>query len=189
MTSKIGILYGRPSRTTEGTWSEEPEGGVYEKETPEYIASVRKRNPDYPDVYYNQNKYEGEIEDGKPHGDGTWTMGNSAVYVGQWVNGCREGLGTFTWSKFGPGSGKSYEGEHKDDRRHGKGKMIYAPDPKTGFEGSVDEGNWIDNKQVLEDDWWKEGGKDYTEEELQKRVKYHEEKTGKGKMTSVRGKD
>ena len=42
MTSKIGILYGRPSRTTEGTWSEEPEGGVYQKETPEYIASMRK---------------------------------------------------------------------------------------------------------------------------------------------------
>ena len=173
MTSKIGILYGR-----KGTWSEEPEGGVYEKEKPEYIESIRKDNPDYPDVYYNQNKYEGEIENGKPHGDGTWTMGNSAVYVGQWVNGCREGLGTFTWSKFGPASGQSYEGEYKDDRRHGKGKMIYAPDPETGFEGGVIEGNWIKNKEVIEE-FDLEGGKDYTKEELEERVEYYEEKRKK----------
>ena len=53
MTSKIGILYGRTS------WSEEPQGGVYEKDK---------------DGYYNDHKYEGEIENGKPHGNGTWEM-------------------------------------------------------------------------------------------------------------------
>ena len=121
MSSKKGILYEvyNPNRS----WIEEI-SVVYEKDK---------------EGYFPENKYEGEIENGKPHGNGTWTMGNGAVYVGQWVNGCREGLGTFTWSKYGPASGQSYEGEHKDDRRHGKGKMIYAPDPKTGFEGSVDE--------------------------------------------------
>ena len=158
MTSKKGILYGRTS------WSEEPQGGVYEKGK---------------DGYFNDNKYEGEIENGKPHGNGTWEMGNGATYVGQFVDGLREGFGTFTWSEKGSKSGVSYEGEWKNNRRHGKGKMIYAPDPKDGFEGSVDEGNWINGKQVLEDDWWKEGGKDYTEEELEERVKYYEEKRKK----------
>jgi hypothetical protein len=95
---------------------------------------------------------------------------DGATYVGQFVDGRREGLGTFTWSDKAPNGQNSYEGEWVNNRKHGKGKFTYAPDPKTGFEGSVDEGNWIDNKQVLEDDWWKEGGKDYTEEELQKRV-------------------
>jgi len=166
MTSKKGILYGRTS------WSEEPQGGVYEKDK---------------DGYYNDHKYEGEIENGKPHGNGTWEMGNGAVYVGQFVNGHREGLGTFTWSEKGPKSGTSYEGEWLNNRQHGKGKMIYAPDPKDGFEGSVDEGNWINGKQVLEDDWWKEGGKDYTEEELEERVKYYEEK--RKKWLKERGND
>ena len=71
MISKIGILYGKKDH-----WREEPRDGVYEKETPEYIASIRKEEPDYPEGYYNDDKYEGEIENGKPHGNGTWTMGN-----------------------------------------------------------------------------------------------------------------
>ena len=140
MSSKIGILYGSRNH-----WREEPRDGVYQKETPEYIASVRKEegNEDYPDVYYNDDKYEGEIENGKPHGNGTWTMSNGATHIG--------GLGTFTWSKFGPASGKSYEGQWKKNKRHGKGKMIYAPDPETGYEGGVDEGYWVKNKEVIED--------------------------------------
>ena len=56
MSSKIGILYGKKDH-----WREEPRDGVYEKETPEYIASIRKEEPDYPDGYYNDDKYEGEI--------------------------------------------------------------------------------------------------------------------------------
>jgi hypothetical protein len=120
MTSKIGILYGRTK------WSEEPQGGVYEKDK---------------NGYFNDNKYEGDIENGKPHGNGTWTQSDGATYVGQWVNGLREGLGTFTWSEKSPQSGKSYEGEYKNNKRHGKGKLIYDG-------GHVDEGNWIDNEMV-----------------------------------------
>jgi hypothetical protein len=28
--------------------------------------------------------------------------------------------------------------------------MIHAPDPKTGYEGGVDEGYWVKNKEVIE---------------------------------------
>jgi hypothetical protein len=120
MTSKIGILYGRTK------WSEEPQGGVYEKDK---------------NCYFNDNKYEGDIENGKPHGNGTWTQSDGATYVGQWVNGLREGLGTFTWSEKSPQSGKSYEGEYKNNKRHGTGKWLYDG-------GHVDEGNCRDNERV-----------------------------------------
>ena len=73
-------------------------------------------------------------------------------------------MGNFTWSKSGPESGKSYEGEYKNNQRHGKGKMIYEPDPKTGFEGSVDEGSWIKNKQVIEE--FEKGEKKYSNKNL-----------------------
>ena len=138
MSSKIGILYGKKDH-----WREEPRDGVYEKETPEYIASIRKDEPSYPEGYFTDHKYDGEIEEGKPHGNGTWTMSNGATYVGQWSNGRREGLGTFTWSMIGPASGKSYEGMCKNNKRHGKGKMINEADIKTGYEGGVEEGYWV----------------------------------------------
>jgi hypothetical protein len=169
MTSKIGILYGRKDH-----WSEEPQGGVYEKD---------KRG------YYNDHKYEGEIENGKPNGNGTWEMGNGATYVGQWVNGLREGFGTFTWSKYGPLSGKVYEGEWKDNSPNGKGKIYYERGGDKKFEGMSWEGEFKDGKdwnvtiylkdrsiygeykdgEIVDDESWREG-KDYTEEELQKRV-------------------
>ena len=118
MTSKIGILYGRTS------WSEEPQGGVYEKDK---------------DGYFNDNKYEGEIENGKPHGNGTWTQGDGATYVGQFVNGLREGFGTFTWSILSPEYGSVYEGMWKNNRRNGKGI-------RTRSDGSKEDGIWKDNK-------------------------------------------
>ena len=105
-------------------------------------------------------------------------MSNGATYVGQWSNGRREGLGTFTWSMIGPADGKSYEGQWKNNKRHGKGKMIYAPDPETGFEGDFDEGYWVKNKAVIEE--FNPKDEDLLEgKELEERVKYHEEKREK----------
>jgi hypothetical protein len=49
MSSKKGILYGRST-----SWREES-NGVYEKDK---------------EGYFTENKYEGEIENGKPNGNG-----------------------------------------------------------------------------------------------------------------------
>ena len=118
MSSKKGILYGRST-----SWREES-NGVYEKDK---------------EGYFTEHKYEGEIENGKPNGNGIWTQMNGATYVGQFVNGLREGVGTFTWSIHSPDGGDVYEGEYKNNRRNGKGKRTYR-------DGSILEGDWKDNE-------------------------------------------
>ena len=123
MSNKTGILYGRSPN-----WSEECEGGVYEKDK---------------EGYFTDNKYEGEIENGEPHGNGIWTQCDGATYVGQFVNGLREGTGTFTWVDRGDELESVYEGEYKNNRRHGKGMKTYG-------NGSIVEGYWIDNDFIGE---------------------------------------
>ena len=61
------------------SWSEETEDGeVYEE---------------YKEGYFTDNKYEGEIENGKPHGNGTWIQSDGGTYVGQFVMDVEKGLG------------------------------------------------------------------------------------------------
>ena len=57
-----------------------------------------------------QPKYEGEITNRKPNGQGTQTWSDFGdKYVGEWKNGKHHGQGTFTWS-----DGSKYVGEYKD---------------------------------------------------------------------------
>ena len=124
MSSKKGILYERlPSVDGRRGWYEGREG------------DEEKDKEGYP----KYNKYEGEIENGKPNGNGTCKLINGATYVGQYVDGLREGLGTFTWSIHAPDGGGVYEGGYKNNRRNGKGKRTYR-------DGSILEGYWKDNK-------------------------------------------
>jgi hypothetical protein len=123
MSITKGILYGRSPN-----WSEECEGRVYEKDK---------------EGYSTDNKYEGEIENGQPNGNGIWTQCDGATYVGQFVNGLREGTGTFTWSDRGDELESVYQGEYNNNRRHGKGKRTYG-------NGTIVEGYWIDNDFIGE---------------------------------------
>ena len=54
-------------------------------------------------------KYVGEIENGLPNGQGTYTNLNGYKYVGEFKDGGRHGKGTYTWS-----NGRMYVGEFKD---------------------------------------------------------------------------
>ncbi len=43
-------------------------------------------------------KYQGQVKDGKPNGQGTGNWFSGSVYVGEWKNGRRNGQGTTTRS-------------------------------------------------------------------------------------------
>ena len=89
--------------------------------------------------YFPENKFEGEIENGQPNGNGIWTQCDGATYVGQFVNGLREGIGTFTWSIHSPDGVGMYEGEYKNNRQSGKGI-------RTRSDGSKYDGIWKNGK-------------------------------------------
>ena len=75
--------------------------------------------------------YEGEIENGLPHGIGTYTKTDGATYVGHFKNGLRHGQGTFTWSENAPDGAGKYIGKYKDNMRWNGaiydkyGKIVY----------------------------------------------------------------
>lgn len=114
-------------------------------------------------TFPNGNVYEGEVLDGKPHGQGTMTYAKDnkskmVQYVGAWKNGKRHGQGRLTWndgdafeglwvdgSREGHGvyrwhSGNVYDGEWKQGKRCGQGKMTWT-------NGNVYEGAWADGKR------------------------------------------
>ncbi len=69
--------------------------------------------------YDNGDKYVGDVVNGLPHGQGTYTRSNGDKYVGEWKDGLPDGHGTDTSS-----DGRKYVGEFKDGKKHGQG--IYA---------------------------------------------------------------
>ncbi|MEJ6792912.1 MAG: hypothetical protein QNK89_09355 [Lacinutrix sp.] len=72
------------------------------------------------------NKYVGESEDGKQHGQGTyaWVSGNK--YVGEWKDGKQHGQGTYTWT-----DGSKYVGEWNDGKQHNQGTLTFADGSKS----------------------------------------------------------
>ena len=65
-------------------------------------------------------KYVGEYKDGEKNGQGTETFPNGNKFVGEFKDGKKHGQGTFTWA-----DGKKYEGEWKDGKRTGQGTSTY----------------------------------------------------------------
>ena len=115
-----------------------------------------------------QEKYEGEVNWGsKPNGVGTLIFLNGDKYIGEFDDGRKDGLGTYTWSnhenmekyvgeftngEFGKKgkiyykSGQIYEGEIYDDYYYGKGV-------KTLPDGSKYEGVWSRGKDDKISKW------------------------------------
>ena len=73
-------------------------------------------------TFSSGKKYVGEFKDGKQHGQGTYTYPKkeghkvAAKYEGEWKNGKKDGQGTWKHPY-----GRTYVGEFKDGRWHGKG--------------------------------------------------------------------
>lgn len=89
-------------------------------------------------VFSNGDVYEGDIVDGKPHGNGTCTYKNGDVYEGEWEDGRRNGFGTMKCT-CDNGYVYQYRGAWVDDEQHGYGTV-------TGANGDVYEGEMVDGK-------------------------------------------
>ena len=67
-------------------------------------------------------KYVGEIENGLPNGQGTYTWSDGRKCVGEYKDGKPNGQGIFT-----DPNGTMYVGKYKDGKKHGQGEV----DPKS----------------------------------------------------------
>ncbi len=85
-------------------------------------------------------KYEGEINNGEPNGQGTYTW-SDGKYIGEWKEGKWNGKGTETFP-----DGKKYVGEFKDGSKHGQGTET-SPDGRK-YEGEWENG--LPNGQGIE---------------------------------------
>ena len=76
-------------------------------------------------IMENGSRYVGEWEDGKKHGQGTYTSGKGEregdKYVGEFKGGFKNGHGKYIWS-----NGDEYVGEFKDDKPNGEGTYTWC---------------------------------------------------------------
>lgn len=80
--------------------------------------------------------YEGDIQDGKRHGRGTFVWDNGDTYSGEWDNGRIHGLGTFQFQEIG-----QYQGSFIDGKRSGQGTFTWV-------DGDNYEGAWENDLMV-----------------------------------------
>ncbi|MCD8214798.1 MAG: hypothetical protein LUC97_04020 [Clostridiales bacterium] len=103
-----------------------------------------------------ENTYEGDWVDGKREGKGTYTFANGSVYDGYWANDKRntqgDEQGTMTWYTEAEGikvKDYEYRGEWKDDAINGKGTLTYYESDGVTPKDTK-KGIWENNKLVEE---------------------------------------
>ena len=102
--------------------------------------------------YADGSSYEGEMKDGKRHGEGIWVRSDGSEYTGQWTNDKPEGFGTFVWP-----NGRKFQGYWKSGKRHGKGIEVLPSGKK--IEGAWEEGVYIEEKSAFT-------GEEFSEKEV-----------------------
>ncbi|HSX13250.1 MAG TPA: hypothetical protein VLE96_02380, partial [Chlamydiales bacterium] len=80
---------------------------------------------DFTDIKFsddsNRDRYEGNWENDKKHGQGTHHYANGDRYEGNWENDKKHGEGTLHYA-----NGDRYVGNWKNDKKHGQGKYYCA---------------------------------------------------------------
>ena len=115
---RTGILYIGVRNSEFGFYKEKWKGviSITNEDFSRYVGEINngKPNGQGTETYTNGSKYVGGWKDGKPHGQGRYTNSPQSneykyVYVGEWKNGKKNGKGTYTGS-----NGGKYVGEFKD---------------------------------------------------------------------------
>lgn len=112
-------------------------------------------------TYPDGSVYEGDVEGGKRHGQGSWIKTDGTKYTGEWRNDKPDGQGTIVWP-----DGRRYSGYWKAGKRHGQGVDI-SPDGRK-VEGVWNEGELVKEKEEAlprEDNYYEEVKSSYDEEE------------------------
>jgi len=81
-----------------------------------------------------KGKYEGPLQEGKPHGYGIETWPNGTRYEGYYASGKKHGKGSYQWA-----NGDTYTGDFFEDTCHGRGEYLYA-------DGRIYDGDWKRNQ-------------------------------------------
>ncbi len=76
--------------------------------------------------------YQGELQNGLPHGIGECIYPNGDCYIGTWVNGLWHGLGICFYP-----NGDYYAGKWKEGKKHGEGTHVF-------LDGERSEEGWKD---------------------------------------------
>ena len=107
-------------------------------------------------IMENGSRYVGEWEDGKKHGQGTYTSGKGEregdKYVGEFKGGFKNGHGKYIWS-----DGDEYVGEFKDDKPNGQGTYTWS-------NGDKYVGEFKDGKKHGQGTWTSTDGEKYSGE-------------------------
>jgi hypothetical protein len=127
--------------------------------------------------------YKGDIENGVPNGQGTFTTTNGDKYVGEWKNGKRNGQGTYTYP-----SGSKYVGEYKDGLPNGQGTFTFG---KGKWDGDKYVGEWKNGEKNGQGTYtWSSGNKyegEWKDEDKWNGIQY--ESNGKIQFKYVNGKE
>eukprot|EP01029_Cantina_marsupialis_P029736 TRINITY_DN782100_c0_g1_i1.p1 TRINITY_DN782100_c0_g1~~TRINITY_DN782100_c0_g1_i1.p1 ORF type:complete len:221 (+),score=27.86 TRINITY_DN782100_c0_g1_i1:145-807(+) len=104
----------------------------------------------------NMDKFEGEFIDGMREGFGTFSsQKGERIYVGYWKSSLKHGHGRETW-KVG-----EYEGSWEKNLYHGNGRLktprgVYEGEFRNGYKSGKGKMSWISKGQTYVGDW-KEG--------------------------------
>ncbi len=115
---------------------------------------------------YESGIYRGNWINGKKNGKGTYKWKNGDMYVGDWLNDKKNGKGTFTWN-----NGDKYVGDWLDDKHSGNGTFTWE-------NGDKYVGEFVNDKFTGKGTFtWKKSGNTYKGDWL------NDKKNGKGTFT------